>query len=276
MDTPDDMLKSERRNLRQHIGLGPEPGDPPSDPPAFQPLFFIELAPPSNRGSQCRLPTCTRRIQPGELRFALNPGMRGASRYRTSSYLYHLPCFEQIADFSQIPFLDQVQPLTRNNWGLRGLNASAILDGNYMLPGGVERLVLEWKVTRGKWIDIRDGNYKESRMDADFDALLHKAGLAEYSGKLTKPPKMGEYEYHNLLYTLAPYESDGVGEEWNLFESYLDATEGAVDNPCDLSGMLGRWMEDVDTAWKTDGVDRLGEKAARALKRLSAIPHLEL
>jgi len=51
----------------------------------------------------------------------------------------------------------------------------------------------------------------------------------------------------NLLVTLAPYESNGPDdtEEWNLFDTYLDSTVKAFNDPHDLSTMLQRWHEDV-------------------------------
>lgn len=56
--------------------------------------------------------------------------------------LYHIRCFESIADFSQ-EFIDRVWPLTRNSWMFRGLAASSVFDANYLVSGGIERLVLE-------------------------------------------------------------------------------------------------------------------------------------
>lgn len=161
---------------------------------------------------------------------------------------YHIRCFEKIADFSKAEFLDRIQPLTRSTWNFRGLKTGSVLDGNYLVPGGVERLVLEWKGTRGRWIDKRDGVYDESeyRLPADFDALLRKAGSAEYQ-KPTNPQWINAFEYHNLLFNLAPFESDGRGDvkEWNLFATYLDRAAEALDNQHDLSTMLQRWQNDA-------------------------------
>ncbi|KAH1545494.1 hypothetical protein KXX57_004575 [Aspergillus fumigatus] len=250
-DADSDSLKTERKLLRQHLGLGPNPGDPPAGPPPqTQPLFFIEMAPDSRGGAKCKLPTCDENIMPGELRLAMNPAMGYGSWSRSSASLYHIHCFEKLADFTQADFLDRIQPLTRQTWKLRGLNAGSVLDGNYLVPGGVERLVLEWKVTHGKWIDKRDGVYDESedekRVHADFFALLRKAGSSEYK-QLMKPTGLSFDEYYNLLGPLAPYESDGPHdtEEWNLFDTYLDSTVKALDNPHDLSTMLQRWHDDV-------------------------------
>jgi hypothetical protein len=63
-----------------------------------------------------------------------------------TSALYHIFCFEKIADFSRVEILDRLEPLTRNNFKFRGVNVGGILDGHDLVTGGVERLVLEWKV----------------------------------------------------------------------------------------------------------------------------------
>ncbi|KAL1869747.1 hypothetical protein Plec18167_007671 [Paecilomyces lecythidis] len=279
--TPD-LLEMERKLLRQHLGLGLNHGDPPADsPPQIQPLFFIEMALHSSRGAKCKLPTCDKNIMPGELRLAMNPAMGYGSWYRSSANFYHIRCFEELADFTQADFLDRIQPLTRQTWKLRGLKAGSVLDGNYLVPGGVERLVLEWKVTHGKWIDERDGKEQKS-LDPDFSGLLRMAGSSEYK-PLLEPAGLSDYEYYNLLVTLAPYESDGPDdtEEWNLFDIYLDRTIKGFDNPHSLSTMLQRWHDDVALASKEmDETDergraakrRLSAKAIRALERLSAIP----
>lgn len=73
----DSRLEVHAMKLRKHMGLPLRPGDPP---PAVQPrieaLFFVELAPTSNSGSGCKLPTCARGpIRPGDYRIALNPSM---------------------------------------------------------------------------------------------------------------------------------------------------------------------------------------------------------
>lgn len=73
----DSRLGAHAMKLREHIGLPLRPGDPP---PAIQPhteaLFFVELAPSSDSGSGCKLPTCARGpVRPGDYRIALNPSM---------------------------------------------------------------------------------------------------------------------------------------------------------------------------------------------------------
>ncbi|KAJ5185673.1 hypothetical protein N7491_006457 [Penicillium cf. griseofulvum] len=274
--TLEDVVSLEKMRLIRHIDLETTRSREPS-------LFFIESAPNSTRGAKCRLPGCDRMIQPGDLRFAMYPGMDQGPWGRSNASLYHIVCFEKIADFSRVEFLDRLQPLTRNTFRYRGVKVGGILDGNYLVSGGVERLVLEWKVTHGKWADERDGLYDESedRLPADFDSLLRQAGSAVYQG--SKPPDgMDQFEYCNLLTTLAPNESEGPDDksEWNLFKEYLDSSAQALNSPHDLSSMLQRWQNDVYLARVEE--DRLnevqlkakhalGEKAIRALERLSSI-----
>jgi hypothetical protein len=54
------------------------------------------------------------------------------------------------------------------------MNVGEVIDGNYLASGGVQHLVLVWKVTYEKWADKRDGLYDESkdRIPAYFDSLL--------------------------------------------------------------------------------------------------------
>lgn len=128
------------------------------------------------------------------------------------------------------------------------MNVGGILDGNYLVTGGIERLVLEWKVSHGKWADKRDGLYDESkdRLPADFESLLRQAGSAVYQGSKI-PDSMDRFEHYNLITTLAPNESDGPDDksEWNLFNEYLDSSLHMLDNPHDLSSMLRHWQNDV-------------------------------
>lgn len=67
----DKILTRARKNLRKHIGLGPEPGDPCPEPPEDLRLFFVEIAPYSHNGAKCKLSICGSRIQPGHFRFAV-------------------------------------------------------------------------------------------------------------------------------------------------------------------------------------------------------------
>ncbi|KAJ5494653.1 hypothetical protein N7463_010740 [Penicillium fimorum] len=146
-------------------------------------------------------------------------------------------CFEKIADFSRIALLDRVQPLTRHTFKFPNVNVGGIMDGNYLVSGGVERL----KVTHGKWADKRDGLYDESKniLPAHFDSLLRQAGSAVYQG-FKIPNGMDKYKYYNLITTLAPNESEGPDDklEWNWFNKYLESSAQALDNPYDFSSML--------------------------------------
>ncbi|KAL2829377.1 hypothetical protein BJY01DRAFT_227939 [Aspergillus pseudoustus] len=282
-----DPLHAERARLRNHLGLPANEGAPIPEQPRIQPLFFIERVPDS-RSITCSLPGCTKgALQPGELRLALNPGMVGDMWFRSSSDYYHVPCFERLADFTSPAYLDRIQPLTRNTFKLRGLKPSSVFDGSYLLPGGIERLILEWKVTRGKSIDKRDGVYDERmyKLDESVYELLYHAGSRRYR-PVCRPGLLDQFEFYTLSKTLAPNEcgsGNGHGEEWNLFEAFLEEGEG--DGVHDLSAMLGRWQNAVALSWQDtmkppsndfscEGEDQsvLHPTAVRAIRRLSVIP----
>ncbi|OJJ07451.1 hypothetical protein ASPVEDRAFT_46756 [Aspergillus versicolor CBS 583.65] len=269
---PVDPLDSERARLRAHLGL-----DSPA--PQIQPLFFIEQAPntTSNLPVQCSLPGCTAGIEPNSLRLALNPGMSGDIWFRSSSDYYHIPCFERLADFTQSCYLDRIVPLTRNTFKLRGLKISSVSDGSYLLTGGAERLILEWKITRGMEIDKRDGVYDEAfyRLDPDVNDLLYKAGSSGF-WPTGRPGGLDVFEYYTLARTVAVNECSRE-EEWNLFEQFLgqNKREG-VWGRHDLSAMLGKWQEAVNLALQESkhgqDMDGLSATAVKAIRRLSTVP----
>ncbi|KAJ5111983.1 hypothetical protein N7532_000028, partial [Penicillium argentinense] len=250
----DDVVSLEKKRLIRHLGLETTPGQQPSGAAHTVPsLFFIECAPNSPSGAKCRLPGCHRMIQPGDLRLAMYPGIDQGWWGRHNAF-----CFEKIADFSRVEFLERLQPLTRNTFKFRGVHVGGILDGNYLVPGGVERLVMEWKDTHGKWADKRDG-----LLPANFDTLLRQAGSAVYQGT-NMPHGLDQFEFYNLITTLASNESEGPDDksEWNLFNKYLDSSAQALDNPHDLSSMLQHWQNDARLANSDE--DKLNEVQMRA------------
>jgi len=160
--------------------------------------------------------------------------------------LYHVRCFEDLADFSQAAYLDRITPVTRSTVAMRGVKGTSVADGNYLLDGGAERLVLEWKSSMGKLMDRRDGVSVEP-LDPDFDDLLRKSGSASYQPKSID--SISRHEFLNLSIYLAPIESDGVNdqEEWNLFERYLSMTFDELEDlnkPHSLSATLSYWGYD--------------------------------
>lgn len=157
--------------------------------------------------------------------------------------LYHVRCFEKLVDFSQSNYLGRINPVTRNTVRLRGVKGTSVLDGNYLVDGGAERLILEWKVSMGRLIDKRDGVPIEP-LEPEFNDLLRKSGSASYQPRKVKG--MTDIEFINLAHNLAPIESDGDGdqEEWNLFEQYLPLTfddSEDLNEPHSLSSMLCAW-----------------------------------
>jgi hypothetical protein len=129
---------------------------------------------------------------------------------------------------------------------MRGFRGTSIADGNYLLDGGSERLVLEWKVLMGQLLDRRDG-VPVQPLDPDFNDLLRKSGSASCQPKIIDG--MSRHEFFQLSTQLAPIESNGVDdkEEWNLFEQYLAMTFDDPEDlkePHSLSDTLGYWEVD--------------------------------
>ncbi|KAL3471581.1 hypothetical protein BJX99DRAFT_250299 [Aspergillus californicus] len=270
IEEQEDPLVHERTRLRRHLGLS-DPGEPPCETPQIQPLFFIERGPDS-KGVKCNLPGCTDGIKSGDLRLALNPGMGENIWFRSSSDYYHIPCFERLADLTDSRYLNRIQPLTRHTFKLRGLKPSSVVDGSYLVPAGVERLILEWKFTRGVAIDKRDGIYDPRlyTLDAGVYDLLYKAGSGGY-WPTSRPGGLEQYEYYVLMRLCAVNEVDrGVG--WNLFEEFLGDGEGALADRHDFSEILGRWSRaEVEESGEIEE-HVLSATAVRAIRRLSAIP----
>ena len=256
--TDEDRIRSAKSALRDHISVAKEQRSRTAV------LFFIEIGPESSqRGATCQHVTCEDRIKEGSYRIAVHPGMNnvykspGRRCIRSSSKkihseltaiidFYHVRCFEDLADFSQAMYLDRIQPLTRNTAGMRQLKRSSVADGNYLLDGGSERLVMKWKSLMGQLMDQRDGVAIEP-LDPNFNDLLEKSGSATYQPKSIDG--MSRHEFLNLSMDLAPIESDGVDdrEEWNLFEQYLSMTFTDLEDlnePHSLSDMLNHWEVD--------------------------------
>ncbi|KAL4902115.1 hypothetical protein BDW74DRAFT_67148 [Aspergillus multicolor] len=265
------VLETERSRLRQHLGLDS------AHPPQTQPLFFVERAPDTNTASvSCNLPGCTAAIDPGSLRLALNPGMGGEVWFRSSSDYYHVSCFEHLADFTQSAYLNRLVPLTRNTFKLRGLKPSSVSDGSYLLPGGAERLILEWKVRRGIEIDKRDRVFDPSyyEMDPGVRALLYEAGSRGYWPD-GRPTGLDMFEYYTLAKTVAVNEVGKGNEGWNLFDAFLD--DKSKSGRHDLSETLERWDRGMEFALRAEKTTReeqhaLSATAIKAIKRLSTIP----
>ncbi|KAL4794271.1 hypothetical protein BDV19DRAFT_195782 [Aspergillus venezuelensis] len=286
-----DNLTHERARLHRHLGL--DSAHPsPYNLNHIQPLFFIERCPETTIPIKCSLPGCTSSIEPESLRLALNPGMGGNTWFRSSSDYYHIPCFERLAPLTTSPqYLSRLLPLTRNTYPLRGLKPSSVSDGTYLLSGGAERLILEWKLRRSIALDQRDGVFDAAqyKLDDDVRDLLYRAGEKGYwpGGR---PRGLDVFEYFTLVRTVAPNESgefgDGDEKGWNLFEEFLErdweksADEGRRDTRRhNLSAMLQSLEEATALAWqdghksttpKTESA--LSPKAIRAIKRLSTIP----
>ncbi|RYP73207.1 hypothetical protein DL769_004266 [Monosporascus sp. CRB-8-3] len=273
--TEAERIEDSKLALSNHIGIDEHSGPPNTV------LFFVELAPSSSqRGSGCRFVTCDKKIDEGNYRIAVYPGMY--SMYGSADF-YHVGCFEKLVDFSKVEYFNHLQPVTRRTVALRGLKGSSICDGNYMLDGGAERLVLEWMASMERLIAQRDGVHDEP-LDPAFSDLLYRAGSSSYRPKEVKG--MTHSEYRLLSGPLAPIESDGPedDEEWDLFKEFMSMDFRGVEDlkePHSLSRTLSAWRtakilasydEDRLTEKGKETKKNLGEKAIRAIRRLSSIP----
>lgn len=128
-----------------------------------------------------------------------------------------------------------------------------MLDGNYLLDAGAERLTIMWKVTVGKLIAERDGAESKDDSNTAFTDLLHNAGSSKYMPQ--EIPDLDSYEYNLLRTRLAPVESDGPEdtEEWNLFDEYLcvpDDDSNDLVNRHSLSLTLFLWRYRIVSSYE--------------------------
>lgn len=120
------------------------------------------------------------------------------------------------------------------------------MDGDHLLDGVAKRLIKEWKISRGKWIDKQQGVEQEP-IDPVLENLLQRAGSSTFTHQPI--PDLNKDVEFLLLHTLAAFESDSPGDiqEWNLFDSYLnrDDAEDGVYERYSLSNMLQCWKRDM-------------------------------
>lgn len=140
----------------------------------------------------------------------------------------------------------------------------SMVGGNFLVDGGAERLVFEWKRLMSKLINKRDGKVNKP-LDPDFDDLLHRSGSASYRPK--NVDGITGHEYFILSKDLAPIETDGVDdqEEWNLFKEYLPLNFediGDLNNSNSLSDTLRGWA-----------VDKVSEHFSASAKSWLTITH---
>lgn len=155
---------------------------------------------------------------------------------------YHVRCFEKLADFSKPEWLKRLEPVTRCTFGDRELKATSVADGNYLVDGGAEKLILHWKSSMGRLINERDG-LDHTPDNPDLVQIIYKAGSASFTPK--RPGGLDDLECDRLLGSLAPIESDGPGDtdEWNLIEECSLGFDDLDDlkQTDSLSLMLKKW-----------------------------------
>ena len=175
---------------------------------------------------------------------------------------YHVRCFEKIADFSQAPFAILVTPVTRHNWKACGIEDTSVRQGHYILDGGAERLVIEWKNKQFEYINARDGvDDKSERPIPGTEDIYYNAGAPGFQSEC--PPGMTVREHSILRRVLAPYESDWSRDPkpWNLFRGYLSVQDPeSLNDRHSLSTMLMVWFsQKVGPHGPISGIKQLGK-----------------
>lgn len=185
--------------------------------------------------------------------------------------LFHVKCFESIADFSNLDILIRFEPLTRHNCSLRKIGYRSIVNG------GAERLVEEWK--RQIWNlhvpQVTSDLEQQLKYSPDFKDVYFHAGSKGYVSS-GLPDWLSPLEAALMTTRLRPIESDprdkdegegkvakeavepgswgkeaesdkmgdGILDEWNLFRTYVSVQEGE-EARTSLSRMLEAWKQDV-------------------------------
>ncbi|OBT56315.1 hypothetical protein VE04_02849 [Pseudogymnoascus sp. 24MN13] len=261
------------KSLRRHMGLPEDPTEKSSSatPSSIKPTFWVEVAPPSTRGAKCRFDGCPANIMPGQYRIAVYPGLHDFRGHQSPGLIF------TVKDFYH------VQLVTRNSWSFRNLNSSSVLDGNYLLDAGAERLTISWKEAVKKLINERDGVEDKDDSSPAVRDLLDNAGSSKYVPQ--EIPDADAFELRLLRSRLAPNESDGPDdtEEWNLFDEYQvarDDDQKSLDNRHTLDMTLFLWRDHVTLATSNNPTEEdkkrieeeLDPKAIRAIKRLAITP----
>ncbi|KAH7029477.1 uncharacterized protein B0I36DRAFT_133143 [Microdochium trichocladiopsis] len=98
--------------------------------------FFLEIAPTCSTPASCRRPLCGKAIECGAYRVTPRSICGSATmKFR----LYHLRCFEQIADLEHPDFIKLLTLVTRNTFTQRIVKGT---DGRHLLDVGAERLAV--------------------------------------------------------------------------------------------------------------------------------------
>ncbi|KAF1980359.1 hypothetical protein BU23DRAFT_625635 [Bimuria novae-zelandiae CBS 107.79] len=241
-------------------------------------FFFIEYA-PASRAVSCQHPICQSQIE--EMAFRVTVYPYGA--------FYHVRCFEDLVDFSDANYLDRIKPVTPENAvKMRGIKATSVVNCNYVLDAGAERLVLQWRFNMRRLIDMGDEVVNNEPSDPNDPSLFmtdlwNKSGSASLTPE--QPENISRYTFLKLSTQTAPIESDGPGDEneWNLFEQYLSLPSKDIKDLEDrhsLSNMLTHWSHDrllanekiEDLRGKErEKREKWDDKSVRAIKRLSRI-----
>lgn len=215
--------------------------------------FFVEIAPfAHDGGASCRVCKCTikissgkgDRIDVGDHRVAVQHGSgadmwSGKTRARMNIVLYaqvlaeyyHVNCFEDVVDFSQLTYLSRIQPLN-DALGKRKIIGQSWVGNTNLLNLGAVWLVRAWKTLTTRLVAKREGAPVNDYIYGDEEFRYH----FHTSRALHEPKPINKKGYL--------YEEHGFG--WDFLEDYLgEAFDHDLENLTEkhkLSSMLTKWQ----------------------------------
>ncbi|SZF05733.1 unnamed protein product [Blumeria hordei] len=205
--------------------------------------FFIERCPPSSQTTKCALNSCSRNFTCGRYRVAVTPSMTELSPQNAECKyfdyvlskdevpgvrsrgltnpidLYHISCFEKIADLSDPAYFTRIEPFTRHT-------GVGVPDGNYMCAGAVERLVIEWRLRRVRWKRMLERRMEIMNKDMN---VLQEGEDDDESDYEIEDQEMNDIEDIDESESIIDeFEDDEYGEIYEDEEDVSDEIQGTV------------------------------------------------
>lgn len=155
----------------------------------------------------------------------------GPSRANIMEDSYHVWCFEELVDLSQLNDLERVVPVMGSNMvGLRGLTKGTGTARRVCLDAGAMRLVLEWKALM-KYLVLG----KESQ--SLYEQLSVEEAIKSFKGVKVNDFIPDEVEARIQTPTDDPNQRwepaagwDSPPEEWNLYEGHMALSVKSTKN----------------------------------------------
>ncbi|KAK8051823.1 hypothetical protein PG993_003208 [Apiospora rasikravindrae] len=238
-------------------------------PPADQPNRFDDDDPENLTPTSSRKMQTAGQVDIEDKKTELLRDARNEARFYIEllahlvTVLYHVDCFEKVADLSNAAFVDRLRPMTRSfadgrlqrmAWPIgepNRIHGPSIKGGKFDLDGGATRLIDYWLKSVRSQIASREGQSEEH----------------------VNPHLSDNHSMSGSSYTSLPIPEDK--EDWNLLMMYVPCK---FDNPNGLSSMLDEWcavkkvvLGTPDCLTDKDKNLRLkiGKRGAEAVARLS-------